>query len=47
VSWIAVWTATLLLPIIASVLAAHGFGWWNVITASVLAALMILGIMGT
>jgi len=45
VSWIAVWSATALLPIIASALTARRFGRRNVITASVLAALMILGII--
>jgi hypothetical protein len=46
VSRIAIWTATALSPIIASALAAHSFGWRNVIAVSVLAALMIRGIIG-
>jgi hypothetical protein len=46
VSGIAVWTVTALVPMIASALAAPRFAWRNVMTASVLAALMILGILG-
>jgi len=40
------WTVAALLLTIASAIAADRFGWRNVITASVLATLMILGIIG-
>jgi len=46
VSRIAIWTATALWPIIAS-LAARRFGWRNVFTTSVLAVFMILAIIGS
>jgi hypothetical protein len=46
VSWIAIWTATALLPSLLQRSPLTVFGWRNVITVSILAALMIVGIIG-